>query len=138
MRNAIVVDSSAIWAFFDSGDQHYEASASCFDDLFSSSLKLLITDFVFNEVVTGLRMRAGLRQAVAAGESLRSGGRFIRISADDSTWNAAWDIFQDYDDLKLSFTDCHSAAVMRRLGIDRIFTFDRDFAILGFEMIPRR
>lgn len=138
IRNAILTDTSAIWAFFDAGDQHHRAAAACFDELFAKPVKLLITDFIFNEVVTGLRMRAGWRPAVTAGECLQSGGRFIRIPTEAGMWDIAWTIFHDYEQLKLSFTDCFSAAVMRKYAVERIFTFDSDFAVLGFDLIPRK
>jgi len=45
----------------------------------------------------------------------------------------AWDWFGlDWSDL--SFTDCVSFAVMKRLGIGRAAAFDRHFARAGFKM----
>jgi glutamate synthase domain-containing protein 3 len=48
----------------------------------------------------------------------------------------AWEIFQKYDDKVLSFTDCTSFAVMKRLEIDTAFAVDHDFQALGYIMVP--
>ena len=37
---------------------------------------------------------------------------------------------------KLSLVDCASFETMRRLGIQKVFTFDRHFADQGFQVLP--
>ncbi|MGQ9879500.1 MAG: type II toxin-antitoxin system VapC family toxin [Armatimonadota bacterium] len=37
---------------------------------------------------------------------------------------------------KLSLVDCVSFAILRRLGIGRVFCFDEDFAEQGFKCLP--
>jgi len=57
--------------------------------------------------------------------------RIRRVTAADEA--KAWDWFGlDWSDL--SFTDCVSFAVMKRLGIGRAAAFDRHFARAGFKM----
>ena len=45
-------------------------------------------------------------------------------------------LFKTYSDLKLSFVDCTSFAVMKRLAIGTAFTLDRDFKAMGFAVLP--
>ena len=52
-----------------------------------------------------------------------------RIFIDTSAWFAIID--------GLSFTDCTSIVLMRRLHIDTVLTLDDDFRRQGFTMIPR-
>jgi len=40
-----------------------------------------------------------------------------------------------YADKEISFTDCVSFAIMRRVGIRTAFTFDRHFRDAGFQII---
>ena len=136
MTNILFVDSVAIWAFFDAGDQHHRAASDCFEKLFEEDARFLLTEHIFSEVVTGLRMRAGHRPAVKAGETLREDKRFFIADVERATRDRAWEIFRRYDKLRLSFTDCLSCAVMKERRIERIFTFDNDFAILGCEVVP--
>ena len=42
-----------------------------------------------------------------------------------------------YADQQISFTDCVSFAMMRRLGIGAAFAFDRHFRDAGFQMITK-
>ena len=136
MTNILFVDSVAIWAFFDAGDRHHRAASDCFEKLFEEDARFLLTDSIFTEVVTGLRMRAGHRHAVKAGETLRGNKRFFIADVEWSTRDRAWAIFRRYDKLRLSLTDCLSCAVMKERRIDRIFTFDNDFTILGCNIVP--
>jgi predicted nucleic acid-binding protein len=48
----------------------------------------------------------------------------------------AFRIFEKYTDKRLSFTDCTSFALMKRLGISKAFAFDEDFLAVGFELVP--
>jgi predicted nucleic acid-binding protein len=41
-----------------------------------------------------------------------------------------------FSDQKLTFTDTVNMAVMRRLGLRKVFSFDWHFGLLGFQVIP--
>jgi len=47
-----------------------------------------------------------------------------------------WRFFQKYADQKVSFTDCISFAMMKRLQIKQVFTFDYHFSLAGFDVFP--
>jgi predicted nucleic acid-binding protein len=48
----------------------------------------------------------------------------------------AVDLFAKFADQEVSFTDCISFVLMRRNKLDQAFTFDRHFAVAGFEVVP--
>lgn len=48
----------------------------------------------------------------------------------------AWTVFDQFDDQRLSFTDCSSIAICRAEGIDTAFSFDRHFTIAGLTTVP--
>ena len=70
------------------------------------------------------------------GESLLKSSVVNLVEVDMAFRRKAWEIFVKYRDHRFSYTDCTSFAVMRQLGIDRVFGYDRDFEILGFSLIP--
>ena len=47
----------------------------------------------------------------------------------------ALDLFEKYADQQVSFTDCVSYALMHKRRIDRAFSFDRHFALAGFQLL---
>jgi len=51
-------------------------------------------------------------------------------------WEKAIEYFKRYDDKKIDLTDCLSFAMMERLKIKTVFTFDSDFRVHGFETVP--
>ncbi|MBM3810263.1 MAG: hypothetical protein FJW20_01385 [Acidimicrobiia bacterium] len=51
---------------------------------------------------------------------------------------AAWQIGQSYKDQDFSIVDRTSFAVMRRLGLERVASFDDDFAIFRYGPNRRR
>jgi len=55
--------------------------------------------------------------------------QLIRISEEDEERAVA--IIEGYADKAFSYTDAASFAVMRRLGIETAFSFDRHFAQFG-------
>ena len=57
-----------------------------------------------------------------------------RISPGDE--KSALAILERFSEHAISFHDALCAAVMRRLGIYRVFTFDKDYWVMGFEVLP--
>jgi predicted nucleic acid-binding protein len=60
--------------------------------------------------------------------------QLFRFSTEDET--DALDIVSRYDDHRIGFHDALCAAAAKRLGVVKIFTFDPDFAVLGFLLLP--
>jgi predicted nucleic acid-binding protein len=56
------------------------------------------------------------------------------VSAELET--AAFGIFEQFDDVVLTYTDCLSAAAARAAAVEAVFTFDDDFRVLGFVTVP--
>jgi len=60
-----------------------------------------------------------------------------RVFVDTSGWVApdyiqsAWDIYQKYKDMELSFTDVSCFSIMKGLNINKAVSFDQDFVKAG-------
>jgi predicted nucleic acid-binding protein len=82
------------------------------------------------------------RQRRAAGvlheriEAARSVGLLDVVVASAELETAAFLIFEQFDDVVLTYTDCLSAAAARAAAVDAVFTFDNDFRVLGFQTVP--
>lgn len=100
---------------------------------------LVISNFVFLEIVTITSMKTGKEVAVEAGRSLLSNPRIRIIHIDEELQEESWRIFQQIRAKNISFTDCSIIAVMRAEGISTLLTFDEtDFRRLqepyGFKL----
>jgi predicted nucleic acid-binding protein len=129
------VDSSAWIALADRSDQHHGRAAAWLEALGGGS-RLHTSNYVVAETVTRLRRQAGLRIALRWVEDLLR-SRVVSVHCADAGMDEeAVGVLRKYRDQELSFPDCSSIVLLRRLRIDRIFAFDDDFRRLGFEVVP--
>lgn len=87
--------------------------------------KIIITDLIFDEVVTYIRRKVGQKQSVEAARTLLDSKHVEIVYIDEHTFNAAYHMFERYPEL--SFTDAASVAIMLDRGIQQIFSFDKGF-----------
>ena len=125
----VFVDTGAWYALVDQADADHEAARGWFE---ANRPPLVTTDYALHETIALLRVELGHAPAATFGEQLRGSrlARLVTVRPDDH--EAAWAIFKKCDDQVLSFTDCRSFAVMKRLGLRRAFTVDSDFRTMGF------
>jgi predicted nucleic acid-binding protein len=97
---------------------------------------LVTSDYVFDELITLLRVRVGHAEACAAGRALRGGGAVLVADVRAADIEAAWERFVRERDKRCSFTDCTSFAVMKRLGVKSAAAVDPDFRRAGFSVLP--
>lgn len=120
------------YAAVDAGDIDHERAKRALSD---ESGDLLTSDHVLFETWRLLRKRLGRPVAERFFESIRAGlADLAYIEPRDV--EAAWAIGLGYPDQDFSIVDRTSFAVMERLGVKRVATFDSDFAIYRFG--PRR
>lgn len=128
-----VIDTSAVLALHDPSEQFHRDAKR----LFSSQHGLIwaVLDVTSHECFTRARYRGTFCAAIEQYAFLRdSAFSLLRFNAEDEA--AACDLLKRYSEHSLSFHDALCAAVMKRIGIYRVFTFEKDFAVLGFETLP--
>ena len=130
----IFVDTSALVALFLKDDDFHKKAkdfiVGASDTFFVSS------NFILDEVYTFIRARKGLSVALKFINFLGKIGdlKIVRVSIGDE--QKALSFFKKLPGRGASFTDCTSFAVMKRLGVKKAFTFDRDFEKAGFQVLP--
>jgi uncharacterized protein len=94
--------------------------------------RLLTSNHVVGETWTFLRGREGHPVALRAVRGLGGSGRveisFVSADVEAESW--AW--LERNDERAYSFVDATSFALMRRLAVSEVLTFDGDFAAAGF------
>ena len=124
---SLFVDTSAWYAAADRSDSSYERAKT----ILSRGERLVTTDHILVETWLLLRHRLGRTAAERFWEGLRAGVASIEMVT-IADLEAAWAIGQIFPDQDFSMVDRTSFAVMQRLGIQRVATFDNDFAIFRY------
>jgi predicted nucleic acid-binding protein len=128
------VDTSAYFALLDADDANHTQARTISHRLIAEGWRLFTTSFVLAETHALLVNR--LSQPLAT--------RFLRDMEHSPTtlvWVTPTDmqrakaIIYQYTDKAFSLTNATSFAVMERLRIPAVFTFDRDFAQYGFSVL---
>lgn len=133
----IYMDTSALIAFFNPKDKNHKVAKSFFKEMALEGNWFIIGRPVLLEFLSGASKRVGKRKAIVMKEKLLT-SKFVEVVKEsDDDWNTAWECFEKYQDKNgIDMFDCLSFSIMKRLGIKKVFTFDRDFAIAGFVILP--
>jgi predicted nucleic acid-binding protein len=132
--HAALLDTAAVFALLDERDALH-VQATQFFEANRGALAWYAVDTTAHESYTRVRYDLTREKAFAAYALLRATDvRLVRFSVTDE--EQAFAILQRYADQVLSFQDALCAAVMRRMGIFKVFTFDSDFWTMGFQVIP--
>jgi uncharacterized protein len=130
----LFVDTSAWLALNSKGDQYHSKAVSRSTVIKRQNIDLFTSDYVLDESITVIRYRASHRAAVVFGDALMSSAIVTVIDLTDEDRFNAWAMFKKYGDKELSFTDCTSFVLMKKLGLQTAFAFDDHFRQLGFEL----
>ncbi len=134
---AIFLDTSFFKALLDSKDDFHNKAKIQWGLFRQQDVDLVTTNYIVDESFTLIRIRCGLSVAQKLRGILYEGAEYIkmiRVTVDDDA--GAWAWFEK-DWSKLSFTDCVSFAVMKRLGLTDAATFDKHFKRAGFTVYPK-
>ena len=131
----IFIDSSGFKAWLDERDDFNLKAEKIVNGLLDKKDELVTSNYIVDECSTMLRVKCGLGKAMLFKKYLSNTKQIInidRITVSDE--KNAWNWFEK-DWSGLSFTDCTCFAVMKRLGIKRVFGFDKHFEKAGFELV---
>ncbi len=125
---SVLIDTSAIIATRNAEDKnHKNAVKFMIPALEGEHGKVFTSDYIFDEAVTLAYTRTGSKKfAYDIGRFARARPITMRF-IEPVDFDRAWELYQQYEDKHLSFTDCTNLALMERLDIEAIFTFDSEF-----------
>lgn len=130
----IITDTSALYALVDRRDQNHFTAAN-FIRQHTVPNSLVISNHVFDETMTLVRMRLGVDVAVQLGLRLRN-SRFVEMfTFGTGEEMATWQVFCKYRDKEWSYTDCACFAIAQQRKTDQVFSFDHHFTQMGLQMV---
>jgi len=132
----LFVDSSGWLALFGTADKYHREAQTAFTSLRGQALRWVTSDYVFDESLTFLRKHYGQTIAKKCGQTILELPYIKFIHVDEVVFQAAWEMFQAYEDKEWAFTDCTSFVLMQQRSLWTAFTFDHHFDQAGFQRWP--
>ncbi len=132
----IFVDTSAFLGWYNKSDQYHKQARPVWLTLEAEKRPLYTSNFVLDETLTLLARRTSYPFAAEQGEALYTSSLLTILRPSIADELVSLKLFEKYADQKISFTDCVSFTLMRKVGLSRVFTFDKHFRWAGFEVIP--
>lgn len=120
-------------ALVDENDEFHQKGAFLWTKFKKEKLEIVTSNYILDETFTLIRKRRGrnivdnFRKSLAGDMDVK----IFRVTVEDEA--NAWNWFLS-DWSNLSFTDCVSFALMKRLNLNRVATFDDHFQRAGFEV----
>ena len=132
--NQVFVDTSMFFALVNDKDEFHKSAISIWEKLKSSGIVFVTSNYMLDETFTLIRSRRGVKVVDEFRKSLTNQYevKIVRVMVADEA--GAWEYFlKDWS--HLSFTDCVSFALMKRLEITHAATFDEHFKRAGFDIV---
>jgi len=133
--NVVFVDTSFFKGLIDARDEFHRQAKDSWQRLKEEDTNIITSNYVLDESFTLIRLRCGIKIVDQFRDDIIKSSHVIKIMrvtvADEAE---AWKWFLN-DWSKLSFTDCISFAMMKRLDITRAAAFDEHFKRAGFTLI---
>lgn len=122
----IFADTSALFALFSPNDEWHDSAVNWFK---SNRTKLILTDYIVDELLTLAISRGNKEFALKISKGLRNLASVEKVTEED--FYSAWKIFDAFQDKNWSLTDCTSYVFMERYDIKKAFAFDLHFDQFG-------
>lgn len=130
----IFVDTSALYALISTHDQNLMPAVTTWEDALQHGDVLFTNNYVLVECFALIQNRLGIEFARALQTNIVP---FLQVD-----WVSEQQHISIVNDVltanrrNLTLVDCSCFESMRRLGIEKVFSFDEHFREQGFEVIP--
>ena len=125
----IFVDTSAFYALADAGDPHHADARRLLSALLEKEEGLFTHNYILVESIALIQRRMGTETALQVADSAEA---FEIEWVDRALHDSALRAMKRVRRRKISFVDQISFLLLRSRGIDKAFSFDRDFRREGF------
>lgn len=131
---SIFIDTAAFLAILNANDRYHYSARNTWNEILHSDQDLFSSNYVVLETTALLQHRFGL-------EALRLLESDILpvidiIWVDEALHKQGVSALLAANRRSLSLVDCTSFEIIRRIGLENVFTFDPHFAEQGFNVTP--
>jgi predicted nucleic acid-binding protein len=132
MEQPVFIDTSAFYALASSSDGLHARAVRGLETLVDDGTSLYTSVYVVTETMALVHRRLGMASLQRCVETIRHACAILW--ADEPTHWDAWDMLEARAG-RLSFVDCTSVLLARRLGA-AVFAFDDHFNQEGLRLLP--
>lgn len=133
-KNSVFVDSNYFIALRNPLDTSNVKANKYAEYLVNFPVKLIISHYIFSEIVTLVSQKLGKSEAIRSGNDLISDQDIQIVQTTRNIEEATWKIFCEIKKKNMSYVDCNSLAIMKQYDINTFLTFDTtDFSSLRKE-----
>ena len=134
MNEGVFVDSSGLYAVFQAEDASHVIASTVWSELLEADIPLHTSDFVLLELTALLQRRLGIAAVDALNTYIVPWVNVVWMN--EAVYVRGVSAVLAARRRDLSLVDCTSFAIMRSLGLRKVFTFDPHFVEQGFEVLP--
>jgi predicted nucleic acid-binding protein len=134
----VFIDTSVLVSIFEEDDGRHEEAIRLFEKAMAQKLRVVISDYIFDECITTVNSRSDHNTAVKAGEFILSSNVIELIWLDQEMKLKAWEYFIAHADKGYSFTDCTSFILMKEMKLTQYLAFDKHFERAGFSSFSNK
>jgi len=128
------IDTSAFLAVLNADDENHQKAKKKWEEFVSQEETLVCSNYVLVETLALIQNRFGMEGLRVFQEDVV---QVLTIEwVDESLHQVGVTSMLAANRRELSFVDCISFDMMRRLGIKTVFAFDKHFKEQGFECLP--
>ncbi len=130
----VFLDTDVLVGLHDVDDKLHERVQGLIRQASQLSLEPVVSTNILLESLTLISQRVGKQTAIDLLDELRS-GMYQVVNPGDELILKAEEIFRGVASKNVSYSDCVSFAVCRRLGVEWVFSFDLHFKKQGFKRV---
>ena len=128
----VFMDTAYVLALELANDQNHQTALTHWNSIKTELPRIVISSYIFDEVVTFFNSRGFHSKAVEVGNRLLNSPSVDLIHIDEQLFYEGWQYFKVHDDKSFSLTDSISFVIMKKQNIRTALTFDKHFIQAGF------
>lgn len=129
----IFLDTCFFIALSDEKDKNHLNAKRYLGNLVQEGARFVTGRNILIEYLDGVTKRISKEKAIEEMDNILNSKLLMVEPFKEEDWDKAIIYFRKYNDLQIDMTDCLSFAIMERLGVKNVLTFDNDFKVHGYE-----
>ncbi len=130
----IFLDTCFFIALSDEKDKNHQKAKTSLGNLVKKGARFVTGRNVLIEYLDGVTKRISKEKAVDELDNILNSKLLVVEPLKEDDWDKAIIYFRKYHDHQIDMTDCLSFAIMERLILKNVLTFDSDFRVHGYEI----